>query len=208
MGSKIKVGLILSCIGGAIYLLLGIVVFIMPYHGTKYIYTSLLIIGIVALVGTIFGIINAKAGGAIVLSSVPISIVYTVIAFESNYYTNILLTLFPAMLIPLFFMPIPFSALIIAGGILCVTSSKEKQYNKNIQDQLKAKLREVIISFFEENEGKAFTISALTNRFDTSFKGLENLNAKIIIIVNILVQEHTIQWEKKNNEYYYTYIKY
>jgi hypothetical protein len=83
----------------------------------------------------------------------------------------------------------------------------EKQH-KIVQEALQEKLQETIRSLFKENEAKAFSLQALTNRIESSFKSLENLDFNIKNILEKLVLTGVIRKTQKNDEFYYSYIKY
>jgi hypothetical protein len=122
MGSRRKIGLILSGIGGILYLLLSSIAFLMSsWFGDFFI--SPLIAGAISLIGTIIAIKKAKIGGTVILLSIPISMVSAL--FLLHTYLNLILNLL---------MPIPFphSVFVIIGGILCLLSSdKESSEREN-----------------------------------------------------------------------------
>jgi len=67
-------------------------------------------------------------------------------------------------------------------------------------------IKNIILSFFKENEGKAFTIKALETRLEKSFKGIvkkKDSKKKIERILKFLVQRKIIQKDHKNNEFFY-----
>ena len=111
---KLKiVALILSGIGGAIYLFYGL---ILPYYYP--VKPSVIITGVISLIGTGIGVKKIKIGGIIILISIPLSLVLGTIIYFNPY--TIFLILF-TLLVP---WP-PHSVCVIIGGILCVISSDE-----------------------------------------------------------------------------------
>lgn len=130
LGLRRKIGLILSGIGGIIYLLEGIMFFSVIFSTSStnnlmlLIGISYLIVGAISLMGTIIAAKKIKLGGRVILISIPISIVITLVTF--NFYTLYSINLYYAiMYIILPIMPIPFptSVIVIIGGILCLLSS-------------------------------------------------------------------------------------
>ena len=124
MNSRKKTGLILSSIGVFLYLLSSniYIFFIFP---TLVIYSlSLLFTGIVSLIGIIIGLDMIKRGGAVILISIPISIVSILILNfileDIPYYTFNEICFF--VLYPI---PYPHSVFVIIGGILCLKSFDE-----------------------------------------------------------------------------------
>ena len=108
MNSRKKASLILSVIGVFLYLLIG----------------NILFTGVISLIGTIIGAKKIKIGGAVILISIPISIVFTLILnFMLEYipyYTFQEISFF--VLYPI---PYPHSVFVIIGGILCLKSFDE-----------------------------------------------------------------------------------
>ena len=118
---KKKVGLILSGIGVIIYLLSGSMYLFflspfLPFH-----ILSLLIPGTISLIGTIIGVKEIKAGGVVILISIPISIVY--ISIMHFFLEDISgYTLYEIVTFMLYPIPYPHSIFIIIGGIQCLKS--------------------------------------------------------------------------------------
>lgn len=109
-----KVGLILSALGGIIYLILGLIfVFLFSSVPAGAFGIPLSSTGAIALIGTIIGVKEKRIGGIIILLSIPISILIELI-FTFN-------PLFPYLSVYLLMPPI--SLLVIIGGILCLRSS-------------------------------------------------------------------------------------
>ena len=124
MNSRKKASLILSVIGVFLYLLIGNI-YIFLLSPTPVIYSlSLLFTGVISLIGTIIGAKKIKIGGAVILISIPISIVFTLILnFMLEYipyYTFQEISFF--VLYPI---PYPHSVFVIIGGILCLKSFDE-----------------------------------------------------------------------------------
>jgi len=124
MNSRKKSGLILSSIGVFLYLLSSNI-YIFFIYPTLVIYSlSLLFTGIISLIGIIIGLDMIKRGGAVILISIPISIVSILILNfilkDISYYTFNEICFF--VLYPI---PYPHSVFVIIGGILCVRSSDD-----------------------------------------------------------------------------------
>jgi len=140
-GSRRKAGLILSGIGGILYLLLSSITFLMSsWFGDFFI--SPLIAGAISLIGTIIAIKKAKIGGTVILLSIPISMVSAL--FLQHIYLNLILNL----LIPI---PFPHSVFVIIGGFLCLVSpdkesseyeNKEYHHEKEVEERLRSEITE------------------------------------------------------------------
>jgi hypothetical protein len=123
--SRKTAGIIISGVGAALYLIFGYFFLIVSY-GSGYMFISslsLLIAGGISLGGVILALFKVKIGGIITLISVPIALVIGImlVLIEGDYYyyyqwLNVLqFILFP--------LPIPHSAHVIAGGIICLTAT-------------------------------------------------------------------------------------
>lgn len=121
--SRRIVGLITSGVGGALYLILGLIYLATMSYYSWY-YVPLLIAGAISQTGTIVAIFKVKVGGALLLTSLPISIVFGIILtmVQPYYYYSPLAVMIVFQFI-LFPLPIPHSAHVIAGGILCLLAS-------------------------------------------------------------------------------------
>ena len=114
MASRKKIGLILSGIGGAIYLLSGFgFYYVLRYFGIRFGSLPFIITGVISLIGTGIGVKEIKIGGIIILISIPLSFVIGFIV--SPYITT-------QYLIILFFS-LPHIVFVIVGGILCLKHS-------------------------------------------------------------------------------------
>jgi hypothetical protein len=122
--SRRIVGLITSGVGGALYLILGIMFFITGMGYYLWYYVPLLIAGGISQTGTIVAVYKVKVGGSLLLTSLPVSIVFGIIlAMVQPYYyysPYAVITVFQFILLP---FPFPHSAHVIAGGILCLLAS-------------------------------------------------------------------------------------
>jgi len=117
---KKKAGLILSGIGIFLYLLKGSIYIIFIYPMDVIFSLSLLFTGVISLIGIIIGVKEIKIGGAVILISIPISIVYiSILNFFLeyslyNFYDIVLFVIYP--------IPYPHSVFVIIGGIQCLMS--------------------------------------------------------------------------------------
>ncbi len=117
---KKKAGLILSGIGIFLYLLKGSIYIIFIYPMDVIFSLSLLFTGAISLIGIIIGVKEIKIGGAVILISIPISIVYiSILNFFLeyslyNFYDIVLFVIYP--------IPYPHSVFVIIGGIQCLMS--------------------------------------------------------------------------------------
>ncbi len=110
------VGLILSCIGGILFL---IEILYIPANMPDII-LLLMIAGIISLIGTGIGVKKIKIGGIIILISIPFSIITVALLNQwgiPQIAGNIANLLLPS--------PFPNSVVVIFGGILCLISSDE-----------------------------------------------------------------------------------
>jgi len=121
------VGLIISGVGGLLYLIQGLI-YLFTSRGYMSYYSLMAIIpsfiaGVISQTGTIVAISKVKIGGAILLTSIPIAFVVGIIlSFAQPYYYPYynVLYVFQYILFPL---PLPHSAHVIAGAILCLIAS-------------------------------------------------------------------------------------
>ena len=102
--------LILSGIGGVIYLFFGITLSNPYYYGSSIL--PALITGVISLVGTGIGVKKKKIGGIVILISIPLSLVLG--------YTPYLIMYIGFLFSPLFLVS---SLCLIIGGILCLKGS-------------------------------------------------------------------------------------
>ena len=125
-GKSLKlVGLIISGVGGLLYLVQGLIFLFtsMGYYYNLWRIIPLFIAGAISQTGTIVAISKVKIGGAILLTSIPIAFVIGIIlSFAQPYYYPYynVLYVFQYILFPL---PLPHSAHVIAGAILCLIAS-------------------------------------------------------------------------------------
>ena len=125
-GKSLKlVGLIISGVGGLLYLISGLIFLFtsIGYYYNLWISITLFIAGAISQTGTIVAISKVKIGGAILLTSIPIAFVIGIIlSFAQPYYYPYynVLYVFQYILFPL---PLPHSAHVIAGAILCLIAS-------------------------------------------------------------------------------------
>ncbi|NHJ19683.1 MAG: hypothetical protein EAX91_01980 [Candidatus Lokiarchaeota archaeon] len=104
MPIKKVAALILSGIGGGIYLFVGIMFRVGWWSSVS---PTLIAAGIISLIGTGIGAVRIKIGGVVILLSIPLSIL---IGISGGIY-SILFVLIP--------VPFPHSILVMIGGILC-----------------------------------------------------------------------------------------
>ena len=138
LGLRRKAGLILSGIGGIMYLLSGIILLITPlwHYFVGAFSIPYLITGAISLMGIIIlkGLEKIKIGGTVILISIPISIVITLISIDytNTYFFFDLITRLGYLLITIYPLPFPSSVFVIIGGILCLLSSnKESSEREN-----------------------------------------------------------------------------
>ena len=118
---KKKVSLILSCIGTILYLLSGSIPLFLLYPVDLFYSLSLLLIGVISLIGTIIGVKEIKSGGAIILISIPFSIIcMSILSFFPGNFAGY--TFYDIVAFLLFPIPYPHSIFIIIGGIQCLRS--------------------------------------------------------------------------------------
>jgi len=123
-------GLIISGVGGLIYIFYGLFFF---FFMGSYWYVPMLMMttapmivaGVIAEIGTIVGIKNIKAGGGVILTAITAASVFGIIMASISRYPSyyVLIYLFQYLLFPI---PIPHSIHVISGGILCLTASDRK----------------------------------------------------------------------------------
>ena len=133
LGLRRKIALILSSIGGIIYLLEGIMFCGVMFFTSStdslmfLISISYLIIGEISLMGTRIAAKKIKLGGRAILISIPISIFITLVTF--NFYTLNSIYLFYAIvyiILPMMPIPFPTSVFVIIGGIMLLLSSDKE----------------------------------------------------------------------------------
>ncbi|MBY9016193.1 MAG: hypothetical protein KGD68_10915 [Candidatus Lokiarchaeota archaeon] len=128
MNSKKKAGLILSGIGVFLYLLDGSIYLLLLSPTMPVIFSLLLLTGAISLIGTKIGVKKIKMGGAVILLSIPISIVFiSALNFFLEYFTYYVpyYTSYNIVLIVLYPIPFPHSVFVIIGGIQCLMSFDE-----------------------------------------------------------------------------------
>ena len=88
-----------------------------------------LIAGGISLAGVIVGMYKVKIGGTITLISIPIAIVVGILLTlgETSYYYYQWIYVLQYEVFPL---PIPHSAHVIAGGIICLVATDEETVRK------------------------------------------------------------------------------
>ena len=129
--SRRMVGLILSGVGGLLYLILGLIFLFasMGYYYSLFPIIPLFIAGVISQTGTIVAINKVKTGGVILLTSIPVSLVIGFILNLIQPYPYYYSSLYGALMIfqyILFPIPIPHSVHVIAGAIVCLTASDNK----------------------------------------------------------------------------------
>jgi len=121
--SRKTAGLIISGVGAALYLGYGLILLIVGFTYYSAYTIALLIAGGISTTGVIVAINKVKIGGIIILISIPIAfvigIVLSTIGTPYYYYYQWIYV----MQYVLFPFPIPHSAHIIAGGIICLTAA-------------------------------------------------------------------------------------
>ena len=127
-GSRKTAGLIISGVGGLIYIFYGLFFFIVSYGYPPMLMMTtapMIVAGVIAEIGTIVGIKNIKAGGGVILTAIPAAFVFGIIMASISGYPSyyVLIYLFQYLLFPI---PIPHSIHVIPGGILCLTASDRK----------------------------------------------------------------------------------
>jgi len=126
-----SMGLIISGVGGLLYFIMGFISLFAYMSYMWWLAIPVLITGAISQTGTIVAISKVKIGGAIILTSIPVSLVIGVILslFIPNpypyYYPSFygVVMVFQLILYPI---PIPHSVHVIVGGILCLTGSDNK----------------------------------------------------------------------------------
>jgi hypothetical protein len=130
--SRKTAGLLISGVGGILYLILGlsqIKIFITSGYYSSSIGIPALIAGIISMTGTLIGTRKTKTGGTIALTSIPISLVIgfiLIIPLLSDYYGyyySIVPIIYSVIMPMLFPLPIPHAIHVVTGGILCMTGS-------------------------------------------------------------------------------------
>jgi hypothetical protein len=110
--------LILSGIGGAIYLFVGI---ILREGWFSPVSPALIAAGIISLGGTVIGAIRVKIGGWLIILTIPLSIlvgtIFNLIAYSTIYGAIYSLAF---ILVPI---PFPHSVFVILGGFLALYAS-------------------------------------------------------------------------------------
>ena len=117
MRTRKKAGLILSGIGGIIYLFSSFN-YILIYLGIGVL--PFILAGVISLIGTGIGVKNIKKGGIIILISIPISIVLGIIFNPYGFYII-------GYLGVLLFFSQPQFVFVIIGGIVCLKSSDSEK---------------------------------------------------------------------------------
>jgi len=112
MRTRKKAGLILSGIGGTIYLLSSLMLsYVLIYMGIGFL--PFILTGVISLIGTGIGVKNIKKGGIIILISIPLSFLIVSIVSPYGFFIIIYVLIFSQ----------PHFIFVIIGGILCFTSS-------------------------------------------------------------------------------------
>jgi len=114
-----KAGLILSGIGGTIYLLASLMLsYLLVYLGIGFL--PFILTGVISLTGTGIGVKNIKRGGIIILISIPLSLVIGIIFNPYGFYII-------GYLGVILFYSQPHFVFVIVGGILCLKSSDSEK---------------------------------------------------------------------------------
>lgn len=116
---KKKAGLILSGIGVFIHFLWGSIFLFLLLPTPIFHSVFILFIGTISLLGIIIGVKEIKAGGVVIIVSIPVSIVYMLIL---NFFLESIPDYLSVDLIQgvVYIFLSPISLLIIIGGILCL----------------------------------------------------------------------------------------
>ena len=121
MNSRKKAGLILSIIGVSLYFFRCVIYTLLS--GPIILPLSACLTGTISLLGLILGIKEIKAGGAVILISIPFSTIYiSVLNFFLKYSSY---TFYDLLLFILWPIPLPMSIFVIIGGMLCLKSSDD-----------------------------------------------------------------------------------
>ena len=103
-GLRRTMGLIISGVGGLIYLFHGLFSFIMNYRyppQLMIVATPMIIAGVMAVIGTIVGFKNIKAGGGVILTAIPAAVVFGFIwVFITRYYFFNIFYAFQYLILP------------------------------------------------------------------------------------------------------------
>ena len=132
--SRKSAGVIIAGVGAVLYLLPGFFFLIPALIGASSSYMfnygiTNLIAGGISLAGVIVGMYKVKIGGTITLISIPIAIVVGILLTlgETSYYYYQWIYVLQYVVFPL---PIPHSAHVIAGGIICLVATDEETVRK------------------------------------------------------------------------------
>ena len=130
-GGKRTAGLIISGVGGLLYIFYGLFFFSISYGYTPMVMMiaiPMIIAGVMVEIGTIVGIKNIKAGGGVIITAIPAALVFGIImVFITGYPSYYILSVFQYLLFPIPYpIPIPHSIHVIPGGILCLIASDRK----------------------------------------------------------------------------------
>lgn len=121
--SRKTAGIIISGVGSALYLVFG---FFFLFISSGYMFAaglSLMIAGGISLAGVITALFKVKIGGIITLIALPIALVIGIVLvfIEGDYYYFYQwMYILQYLLFP---FPIPHSAHVVAGGIICLTAT-------------------------------------------------------------------------------------
>jgi len=119
--NKLKlVALILSGIGGILYLITVFIVLDSSMWAYPNVSMPFLIAGVISLMGTITGVKNIKIGSVVILLSLPVTFL---IGLMFSPYWHFYFYFITYVFVPI---PLPHSVFVIIGGILCLKSSDWK----------------------------------------------------------------------------------
>jgi len=136
-----KAGLILSGIGGTIYLLASLMLsYLLVYLGIGFL--PFILTGVISLTGTGIGVKNIKRGGIIILISIPLSLVIGIIFNPYGFYII-------GYLGVILFYSQPHFVFVIVGGILCLKSSDSEKERADPRILILKEKDRKSVSFYE-----------------------------------------------------------
>jgi len=116
-------GLIISGVGGLLYLINGFVYTFIPLVFISWLIVPFSIAGVIALIGPVIGIFKVKIGGVVSLIVLPISLVIGFVLSHNvpyPYSPEFTVIVIEYLIIP---VPLPHSIHVITGGIFCLLAS-------------------------------------------------------------------------------------
>ncbi|GAG62572.1 unnamed protein product, partial [marine sediment metagenome] len=124
------VGILVSALGGMLYLIYGLSQIKQSLGYTYSFYTisrisgiTALLAGVISLVGTIVGTRNVKTGGILNLVSIPTALVIGFVLLSISGVMYSIYNFIPFIMMIVYPLPLPHSFHVISGGILCLTGS-------------------------------------------------------------------------------------